>query len=111
MLDQTVIMDKSVVSFHTPRLSSSGSWKRASWPYQGQGAGQQEQEDDLGLFRLQGPHLHQPHAQGYNGERQLHHGCPGQVLEGFLAEEASDGSCGLVVPLGQRLSAHCPHGD
>ncbi len=56
MHDQIVIMDESAVSFHTPKPSSraSSGWKGPACPHQGQSAGQQEQEDGLGLPQPKG---------------------------------------------------------
>ncbi len=73
-----------VCSALPPSSRASVAGKGPAWPYQGQGACQQEQEDGLGLLWLQ---------------CQLHCGCHGQVLESFQPEEAGDGSQGLVVPL------------
>jgi hypothetical protein len=97
MLDQIVTMGSGVLPHPPDQAAEQAATRKVpTWPHQGQGAGQQEQGDSLGLFWLQEPiyTTHQLGAQGVHGERQLHNGCPGKVLKVFTQKRPALGTVG-----------------
>jgi hypothetical protein len=113
MLDNNVAMNESAISFHTPKTKEKSKkqlLKGQPGPVKAKVYVTRIKQIVLAFFWLQGPNLHQPHAQGDHGEHELPlwipgYRCPGQ--EDPEEEEASDNGQRLEVSLGQCPSSHC----